>query len=57
MKSIPVILVALLLLLGGSACFYSMIQNPRVIAELRENPQGERAKKVMLLTLPSNVSP
>ena len=53
MKWILVILVALLLVVGGSACFFSMINNPRVIAELREDPQGERAKKVMLLTLPS----
>ena len=53
MKWISGTLVALLLLVGGSVCFYSMVQNPRVIAELRENPQGERAKKVMLLTLPS----
>ena len=27
--------------------------NPRVIRELREDPKGERAQKVMLLTLPS----
>jgi hypothetical protein len=27
--------------------------NPRVIRELREEPEGERAQKVMLLTLPS----
>jgi len=27
--------------------------NARVVRELREDPQGERAQKVMLLTLPS----
>jgi hypothetical protein len=27
--------------------------NPRVVRELYENPEGERAGKVMLLTLPS----
>jgi hypothetical protein len=42
--------VAALLAVGlGNACF----TNPRVMQELREDPQGERAKKVMLLTLPS----
>lgn len=41
---------AALLAVGlGNACF----TNPRVMQELREDPQGERAKKVMLLTLPS----
>jgi hypothetical protein len=44
---------ALVVLLAGSACVYSWITNPRVIRELREDPDGERAKKVMLLTLPS----
>ena len=29
------------------------ISNPKVERELVENPQGERARKVMLLTLPS----
>lgn len=29
------------------------IGNPRVVRELVENPDGERARKVMLLTLPS----
>ncbi len=53
MKWIAIIAVAAFLLLGGSACFYSMITNPRVVEELREDPQGERAKKVMLITLPS----
>ncbi len=40
-------------LLAGSACVYTRVTNPRVIRELREHPDGERAKKVMLLTLPS----
>lgn len=37
----------------GSACAYSWWVNPRVARELREDPQGQRAQKVMLLTLPS----
>ncbi len=43
-------LVALLAL--GYWAYTVWIQNPRVIRELVENPQGERAGRVMLLTLP-----
>jgi hypothetical protein len=41
------------LLLVGGARVYTWWTNTRVIRELREDPQGERARKVMLLTLPS----
>lgn len=41
----------LLLLIAGFA--YSQWVNPRVIRELHEAPNGERAQKVMILTLPS----
>lgn len=44
---------AVVALLAGNACVYSWVTNPRVVRELRENPDGERAQKVMLLTLPS----
>jgi hypothetical protein len=44
------------LLLAGHACVYSWYTNPRVIRELQEEPDGERARKVMLLTLPSGAS-
>ncbi len=37
----------------ATACVYSWWINPGVIRELQEDPQGERAKKVMVLTLPS----
>lgn len=40
-------------LLVGSSCVYSWWMNPRVSRELHEDPQGERAQKVMLITLPS----
>jgi hypothetical protein len=40
-------------LLLVTARVYSRWANSRVIRELREDPQGERAEKVMLLTLPS----
>jgi hypothetical protein len=43
----------LLVLFVGGAFVYSWWTNLRVIRELREDPQGERAQKVMLLTLPS----
>jgi len=35
------------------ALYNTHVANPRVVRELREQPDGERAKKVMLLTLPS----
>ena len=40
-------------LLVAVALAYPRWTNPRVIRELRDDPQGERAQKVMLLTLPS----
>jgi len=48
--------VCVTLLLVGNACFYSWVTNPRVIRELHEEPDGQRAQKVMLLTLPSGAS-
>ena len=46
-------LVCAVAVLVGTACVYSWWTNPQVVRELREDPQGERAGKVMLLTLPS----
>ena len=43
---------AVLLFLGGYL-LYAVYLNPRVAQELRDDPNGERAGKVMLLTLPS----
>lgn len=40
------------LLVGGFAVS-SVVMNPRVVDEIRREPDGERARKVMLLTLPS----
>ncbi len=47
------VVVGLLLLvwLGGRA-YYALVVNERVTKELRENPEGERANIVMLLTFP-----
>ena len=53
MKWLGIGALTLALVLGGGACVYSWVINPRVVRELREDPQGERAQKVMLLTLPS----
>ncbi len=53
MKWIAIALACGVALLLGSACVYSWWVNPRVAEELRSDPSGERAKKVMLLTLPS----
>ena len=53
MKWLGIALACGLVLLVGGAFVYSWWTNPRVIRELREDPQGERAQKVMLLTLPS----
>lgn len=53
MKWIGIALVILVVLVGCSACVYTWWVNPRVADELRREPAGERARKVMLLTLPS----
>ena len=45
--------VAILAVLVGTSCVYTWWINPRMARELRENPEGEEAQKVMLLTLPS----
>jgi len=43
----------LVVLLAGLFVRYEWIANPRVARELVEQPGGERARKVMLITLPS----
>lgn len=53
MKWIAVAIVGAIVLAGGYAFYMVQLANPRVVRELRDDPQGERAKKVMLLTLPS----
>ena len=52
MKWLAIIGLSGLVLAAGFAA-YTGWSNSRVVRELREDPQGERAKKVMLLTLPS----
>ncbi len=46
--------IALLPAVALSWLFYqSRVANPRVVLELRQRPDGERASRVMLVTLPS----
>ena len=53
MKWLAVALAVVLVLVVGNSLVYAWWINPRVVRELREEPDGERARKVMLLTLPS----
>lgn len=53
MKWIGIGVGALIVLVGVYVFYVLTIANPRVAAELRNAPAGERAGKVMLLTLPS----
>ena len=50
--AIGVLLLVVLGLVGGWL-YYERFANPRVARELMDQPDGERARKVMLLTLPS----
>jgi hypothetical protein len=56
LKSLTITLVIVAALLFGTFLVYSQWANQRVVRELREDPQGARAEKVMLLTLPSGKS-
>ena len=48
------VIVVAVLVVGFVALrvLFSLIANPRVVAEITANPQGERASIVMVLTLP-----
>ena len=50
------IALAVVALLAGGIRLYADRANARVVRELHENPDGARAEKVMLLTLPSGKS-
>lgn len=52
-KWLAIALAVVLPLLLGVARAYSRWANSRVMRELHESPDGERARKVMILTLPS----
>lgn len=44
------------LAIAGAFLYFDRIANPRVVRELHEQPDGERARKVMIVTLPSGRS-
>jgi hypothetical protein len=47
------VIAILLVGLAGTFGYYDLFANPKIARELVEDPQGERAGKVMLITLPS----
>jgi len=51
-----VVVTAVPLILLGFWLYTEQIANPRIARELVEQPDGERARKVMLVTLPSGRS-
>ncbi len=53
MKYVPIVVVALLVIFAGYAIFVTRVGNPWVVSELRKDPDGARARRVMLITLPS----
>ncbi len=53
MKYVLIVIVVLPALVVGYAAYMNRVANPGVVRELRENPDGERAGTVMLITLPS----
>jgi len=56
MKYVLIVIFALPVLVAGYAVYMAVVANPGVERELREDPDGERARKVMLMTLPSGRS-
>ncbi len=53
MKYAAVGIAVLSALAFGWLFYQSRVANPRVELELRQRPDGERARRVMLVTLPS----
>ena len=47
------VVAALVLLAVGYGFYVVQIANPRVVQELTQHPDGERARRAMLLTLPN----
>lgn len=47
-----IVVIVLGLLLGLASLYARLVTNPKVVAELVNSPDGERAARVMLLTLP-----
>jgi hypothetical protein len=53
MKYASIAVVALCVLVAAYVVYVVHVANPRVERELRDHPDGERARKVMLIKLPS----
>jgi hypothetical protein len=53
MKFALISVVVLLAVVVAYLAYAALIANPRVAQELRDHPDGARAQKVMLITLPS----
>ncbi len=53
MKYLLIAVVVVPALVGFYAVYMNRVANPGVERELREDPDGERARKAMLITLPS----
>ena len=51
-KWLGVLVVGAILLLGAAALAFRFVLNPRVMEELRTDPEGERAGIVMIIDLP-----
>ena len=47
------VIVVLAVLVIGYVAYMALVANPRAVRELRDDPDGARARKVMLITLPS----
>jgi hypothetical protein len=47
-----IVLAVLALLIAGYLWYVATVANPRVMAELRANPEGDRAARAMILTFP-----
>ncbi len=52
LKWLMIVVTALALLIGAYLLYMSIIVNPRTVTEIQTNPQGERARIVMLMTFP-----
>ncbi len=52
MRVVLIVLATLMLLIVGYGVYVTSIGNSGVVAELKQNPMGERAERAMLLTFP-----
>lgn len=52
MKILLAIVGLVIVVVAAYLVYFKLVVNPRVVDELRTSPDGERARQVMLLTLP-----